>query len=137
MKILIIIVTVLLVALPAATVYATVEKPEPNNAITAAVGAEFEIKLEAIPSTGYRWEIDGVFDDRMIEQVSREYVPDVSGLVGSGGKEVWTFRAKEAGRTSVSFKYVRPWEKHETPAGSRTFEIVIEEVKQGEAVQNE
>jgi inhibitor of cysteine peptidase len=79
--------------------------------IQAAAGMEFVIILDANATTGYEWQLARPLDESRVRFVSSEYFPDNTGLVGSGGKSVWTFEALRTGKTKIFFKYVRPWEK--------------------------
>lgn len=96
-----------------------------TGVLKLAVDNEFIIMLPSNRTTGYEWQIDSPIDGNMIEQRGLKYVPDDTGLVGSGGKEEWKFKALKAGRSKVSFKYVRPWERGVEPADTKVFDVVI------------
>lgn len=70
----------------------------PSQPITVSAGETFMIVVESNPSTGYHWEIVG--DMTNIEFVSREFTGSEPVIPGSGGVEVWTFKATTAGDTS-------------------------------------
>lgn len=42
-----------------------------------------------------------------------------TGLVGAGGKDVWTLKTVAEGRATIYLKYVRLWEKDSGPANTR------------------
>ena len=86
-----------------------------TNTIKTTAGKEFVITLDANVTTGYEWQLTKPIDDSLIKLVHSEYVPDKTGLVGSGGKSIWTFKAVRSGKTQISFKYIRPWEKDIPP----------------------
>lgn len=71
---------------------------DPSQPITVSAGETFMIVVESNPSTGYHWEIVG--DMTNIEFVSREFTGSEPVIPGSGGVEVWTFKATAAGDTS-------------------------------------
>ena len=98
-----------------------------TNTIKAMVGKELVITLDANATTGYEWQLASPIDDNLISLVSSEYMPDKTGLVGSGGKSIWTFKAVQAGKTQISFKYIRPWEKDAPPAKKATYIVNIQE----------
>ena len=100
---------------------------DPLLPIEARVGREFQIALQANPTTGYKWELVESLDESKVKLARSEYRRNEPARVGSGGVEVWTFRAVGAGTTSLSFKYVRPWEKTGPPADTRTFKVSIRE----------
>ena len=75
------------------------------------------VELEGNPTTGFSW-VYAMSREGVLREVSSEYVADRAdkGVVGSGGKFVFTFKAAAAGETDLVFSYLRVWEK-ETPAG--------------------
>ncbi len=91
------------------------QEAKPAEMIDTQAGRNFTITLPANPTTGYQWQLARPLNDKLIKLVSSEYIADDTGLVGSGGKQVWKFRARAAGRTAIALKYVRPWEKNITP----------------------
>jgi inhibitor of cysteine peptidase len=105
--------------------YAFAETDDMTNTINATVSKEFVITLDANATTGYEWQLATPVDDKLINLVSSEYVPDKTGLVGSGGKSVWTFKALQAGKAQISFKYIRSWEKDTPPAKEITYSVNI------------
>jgi inhibitor of cysteine peptidase len=101
------------------------EYSNPSNAIEVKAGEDFVITLESNRTAGYQWQLAQPLDKAMLELVGSEYKAGESKLIGAGGVEVWTFRAVGAGKTLISFKYVRPWEKDIPPAREVTFTIVV------------
>jgi len=81
--------------------------------------------LDANATTGYEWRLANPVDDSLIDLVSSEYVADNTGLVGSGGRSVWTFKASRAGKAQISFKYIRPWEKDVPPVKEASYTVDI------------
>ena len=106
--------------------YAFAETDDMTNTINATVGKEFVITLNANATTGYEWQFTTPIDDSLVKLVHSEYVPDKTGLVGSGGKSIWTFKAISAGRAQISFRYIRPWEKNTPPAKETAYIVDIE-----------
>lgn len=104
------------------------------NTIKTTVGKEFVITLDANATTGYEWQLANPIDNSLIKFVNSEYVPDKTGLVGSGGKSIWTFKAVQAGKAQLPFKYIRPWEKDAPPVKNAVYIVNIQEsVKVSEA----
>lgn len=101
------------------------EFTDPKQPVEARQGHQFAVMLEANHTTGYRWEIYGGADKAVVELVGYEYRAPDTRQIGAGGKEVWTFQAKSPGKTTVRFKYVRPWEKDVSPAKEISFDIVV------------
>lgn len=96
-----------------------------TNTIKAYVGKEFVITLEANATTGYEWQLAQPINDKLIKLVSSEYRPYKTGLTGSGGRSVWTFKAIQTGKAQISFKYIRPWEKGVPPVNEIKYVIDI------------
>ena len=69
------------------------------------------IELEGNPTTGYTW-VYSMSPEGVVAEVSNEYIPDQTapGVVGSGGKFVFTFEAVAAGEAELVFSYLRTWE---------------------------
>ena len=72
---------------------------DPSQPIEVQAGESFEIVIASNPSTGYHWEIVG--DLTSVEFVSLDYKADEPVLAGSGGVDVWTFKALSAGKTQI------------------------------------
>ena len=98
-----------------------------TNTIKATPGEEFVIKLDANPTTGYEWQLVQSIDDSLVKFVNSDYVSDMTSLLGSGGKSVWTFKAVRAGKAQISFKYIRPWEKNTPPVKEATYIVDIKD----------
>jgi inhibitor of cysteine peptidase len=75
--------------------------------IRAEVGKEFEITLDANPTTGYSWEAS--FDDTFLQLIEQRY-ERTSDLIGGGGHAVFAFRPVARGRGRITLSYRRPWE---------------------------
>lgn len=93
--------------------------------LKTAVGQKFTITLQSNATTGYSWQLAKPIESKMLKFLGSKYSPKVTGLVGSGGLEQWNFIALKRGRTKVSFKYVRPWEKDIQPVDTRSYQITI------------
>lgn len=72
---------------------------DPTQPILVKAGETFFIVVESNPTTGYHWEIVG--DLNGVELVSREYTAGEPVIPGSGGVEVWIFKAVSAGETTL------------------------------------
>jgi inhibitor of cysteine peptidase len=101
------------------------EFSDPGEPIVVDAGEEFAIVLESNPTTGYQWQISGDYDEKVVELEKSEFKRASDDRVGAGGKEVWTFKALEEGFTSLSFKYLRPWETEVEPAEALAFRVIV------------
>ncbi|MCI5137109.1 MAG: hypothetical protein D3922_01545 [Candidatus Electrothrix sp. AR1] len=77
-----------------------------SGEIQVSVGDEFKLSLCSNITTGHAWSNPGIISDiDVIEQVDHIYKNPSFGGVGAGGEEVWTFKAKSKGQSTVSLKY--------------------------------
>ncbi len=83
-----------------------------GNEVTLTVGEKMQINLEANPTTGYEWEVAEV-DEKVLRETGTVYKPDSdsSDMVGNGGKEILTFEAVGAGKTTLRLIYHQPWDE--------------------------
>jgi inhibitor of cysteine peptidase len=99
--------------------------PDPDAPIAVAQGRTFTLTLRANPTTGYIWQLAEPLDERMLRFIGSAYSTDKTGLMGAGGKEIWTFRTEGCGQAQIRLKYVRPWEKDTPPAKTLRFTLII------------
>lgn len=97
----------------------------PKRPVETRSGETFVILLGANHTTGYRWELVGSLNKDVLEPLGSAYESLSEGKPGEGGREVWSFAAKNAGTTKVVFQYVRPWEKQAGKAKTISFDIVV------------
>lgn len=91
--------------------------PSTTSPLRVAAGHTFPLTLAANPTTGYQWELSTPVDPRFLILLSNQYVaPTPSDRVGQGSHQVFTFRALQAGMTSISLKYCRPWDASDCAA---------------------
>jgi inhibitor of cysteine peptidase len=93
----------------------------PTKLIQVAAGETFAVTLAGNPTTGYTWQV-GV-DQQHLELIDQTYTPGGEG-VGAGGQEVFTFRARAAGKTGIACEYRRPWDKEARE--TKRIEVIIE-----------
>ena len=98
----------------------------PDQTIETSPGKNFQILIEANPTTGYHWEIVGELDKSVVEFVSKEYQSTSQpGSVGGGGVDVWTFKAVAAGQTKITLGSYPPSNTTTDPAETETFGISV------------
>lgn len=88
-----------------------------------AVGQEIRISLEANPTTGYQWAVDGDVPAQL-EQVGDPVFTAASSAMGAGGTEVWTYSVRSAGSGTLKMKYWRSFEP--TAAPVKTFSVTVQ-----------
>jgi inhibitor of cysteine peptidase len=106
---------------------ATVVTEQTHGDVSLKVGAVLEVRLEANHTTGYSWVFAPVVNPVLMRQGRTVYQEHVAGgTVGTGGVEVWRFKAVKAGTQGLQFEYRRPWEKGSPPAKVVTFAVTVE-----------
>ena len=77
-------------------------------------GQEFILSLAANPSTGYIWDFNKSYDEKLLElEVDKAYKNDAAtneNIIGQGGRSYWKFKALKAGQAEIKLSYARPWE---------------------------
>lgn len=98
----------------------------PQITIKTNPGKEFKVTVESNPSTGYHWEIVGELDENIVELVSKEFnsASDLSTL-GSGGVDVWTFKAVRSGKATITLGYYSPSNTPTEPEKTETFSVEV------------
>ncbi|MBE0680786.1 MAG: protease inhibitor I42 family protein [Anaerolineales bacterium] len=87
---------------------AEIQISDPAKQLEAAAGNEFKIIINANPTTGYHWELMNELDESVVEFVSRDYRADTPQAVGSGGVDVWVFKAISPGEAVITLGYYPP-----------------------------
>lgn len=108
---------------PAPSPAGDVNVTDPGKPIEARAGETFEIVIGSNPSTGYHWEIVGELSG--VEFVSRDYKADEPVIPGSGGADVWTFKAVSAGATQITLGSFPPSADAAEPENTVTFDIIV------------
>ena len=84
------------------------EPTDPTELITVNAGEAFELVVPSNPSTGYQWDIVPELDVNIVEFVAQDYLAEEPVMPGSGGVDVWTFRALNTGDTTIVLGYYPP-----------------------------
>jgi predicted secreted protein len=100
------------------------EISDPGKSIEVAAGNEFKIVIESNPSTGYHWELAGELDESILQFVSKDFRASEPVAPGSGGSDVWVFRAVAAGETAITLGHYPPGEG-QAAAQEITFTIIV------------
>lgn len=87
---------------------------------------KFEVVLTSNPSTGYKWHFVEPIDSTIIKLESRQFIKDTTTanpMMGSAGKEKFTFQGVGKGNTTIKMLYAR------TPAANdgtiKDFKVTI------------
>ncbi len=99
----------------------TGERETRSELIRARAGEPFTISLPANPTTAFQWTAD--YDYHLLRLDSNRMEKESGELPGASGISVFAFMPLQAGRTAISFVYMRPWEN--IAADTRTFQVEI------------
>lgn len=97
-----------------------------GKTIEASVGRQFTITLRGNETTGYVWQMTKDINSKIVIKISDKYTADNTGLVGSGGDHVWTYKTVAAGETTITLNYLRPWEKPFSPTKTLKYKIKVQ-----------
>lgn len=102
-----------------------VEATQKDNGTVQAllVDQQLRVSLDANPTTGYTWAVDGELPPQLEQQGEPVYTA-ASGAIGAGGTEVWVFKGVSAGTGALKLKYWRSFEP--TTAPEETFELTVD-----------
>jgi inhibitor of cysteine peptidase len=98
---------------------------DPAKNLEATAGNEFKIVLDSNPGTGYHWELDEEPDGTIVQFVSNEYVADEPVMPGSGGRDVWIFKAVKPGEVHITLSYYPPSNDAVGPQQKVTFTVTV------------
>lgn len=103
----------------------SVNESSSGKQVELFVGGILTVTLDSNATTGYSWELTGISDTGVLEKTDNKYEAPTSGLMGAGGKEVWTFKALKAGTTTLSMDYSQPWVGGQKGSNSFSLTIVV------------
>jgi len=96
----------------------------PPASMTVTAGEEFDIRLPAHPTTGFRWQV-GSLDEKVVRLVDTRYEPTAPDPLGAGGTTVFSFVGVAKGRGRIKLVYLRPWEKGIAPARTADYSVDV------------
>lgn len=100
----------------------TIDNAESGREIPANQGDELTIRLDEIPTSGYRWVLED-HDPSVLRIDGDDYTPPPGDRLGGGGTRSFRFKVVGAGRSGLRLARRRPWDADSTAA---SFEVVID-----------
>jgi len=117
---------VLLACSPAAPRELSADISSSGKEVVLATSGTLTLTLDSNISTGYSWNENANIGDRsVLQQIDHKYQPPATPMPGAGGKEVWTFKALKAGKSTISMEYRRPFEPNAAPAKTFALTVVV------------
>ena len=122
-----------------------------SGQVEEAAGSTITLKLCSNPSTGFEWTRQArISDNTIVRQLDQSYLaPGDTGTAGASGntsvqefvgrpgrsitkspmgapgKQIWTFKALEKGRSTVSLEYSQPWEGGEKVIWTYELAVIV------------
>jgi len=105
--------------------------------VKVPVDGSLIVTLESNPTTGFKWQYEeevkdtlhiltGIPDESVLALVGQKFVgPEAGAPPGTGGEEIWTFKAVGKGTTELSLEYSQPWEGGTKAAETFNLTIVV------------
>lgn len=95
-----------------------------GRTLRAAAGTSIVVQLEAQMGTGYSWQVQS--PAKNLEQIGKPELRrnETDGLTGGAETQVFRFRVRSKGKSTLWMTYVRPWVKNDKPL--KTFRITID-----------
>jgi inhibitor of cysteine peptidase len=100
-----------------------------SRQVEVKTGDVFTVALDSNATTGFSWTKQvKIADGNILKQTGHEYVAprandDTKPVAGMAGIEEWWFMAGQAGITTATMSYSRPWEGGEKDV--RTFVLTV------------
>jgi len=88
-------------------------------------GQTLELSLNENSSTGYSWEYKSMLDTNVLKETGSWAEYPENSLPGAPGKRYWTYRALNAGNTTIDLWYIRAWLSEPVPAKTFTLEVNV------------
>lgn len=101
------------------------EETDPAMPVEATAGETFDIVIEANVTTGYEWRLVEALDESVVQFVARDYEADQPVSEGSGGVDVWTFRAVAPGESQIVLGHFPP-DGSDAPERTVTFTVIVQ-----------
>jgi predicted secreted protein len=103
----------------------SVNESSSGKQVEVAVNGTITVTLDSNATTGYGWQNSRISDSSVLEKTNNIYNAQTSGLMGTGGKEVWTFKALTAGKATINMEYDQPWTDGQKDAKSFVLTVVV------------
>jgi inhibitor of cysteine peptidase len=91
--------------------------------VETRVGEEFEIELESVPTSGFRWQVAALDAERLRLLADDEIVASTE-RIGGAAVHRFRFQALAPGEAELRLALSRPWES-KPPAEEREFRVTV------------
>ncbi len=80
-----------------------------GRSLSVARGDTVVVRLDEIPTSGYRWEVAGI-DPNVLQLSGDEYIPSARAGIGGGGQRELQFAVVGPGQSELRLIRRRSWE---------------------------
>jgi predicted secreted protein len=92
--------------------------------VTTTMDKPFYVELKANPSTGYQWQAD--FDTTLVKLNKADFAQNTNtNVVGAEVNQIFEFQILQKKDTTITFRYVRPWEVNGVASDTKTYKIIV------------
>jgi predicted secreted protein len=102
----------------------TLTEKDNGTQVQVSNGDIVTLRLEAIPGTGYSWQIAENKPDLLKPLGKPEYEESKSKLIGGVEHQIFRFKAVSPGTVILKLLYFREWEKGKAP--EKSYQVTVE-----------
>ena len=102
--------------------------PDKGRSIELSEGQVLEVRLESLPTTGYKWSLDSDSTEKLKLIDQTETKPETPGY-DMPVLQIFKFRAQQTGSGKLHLVYARSWEKSKPPARFYDLDITIQRAR--------
>ena len=103
-----------------------VTEADAGKEVLLALGDVLEVRLQARPGTGYRWEVRQVDTSVLEAQGGVVFKPSPSVSPGGQVVQALQFRTSGRGQADLGLIYIRPWERGMPPEGQFLLRVRVQ-----------
>ncbi len=104
----------------------TLTEQDGGGQVTIPIGSKIILKLEAVPGTGYGWQIVRSGSPELQLEGAPVFESKSQAEAGGPEDEVFQFFAQKPGKVELELHYRRPWEKGVIPTRTFTIHVVVD-----------
>ncbi len=103
-----------------------INEKDDGGQVELETGQVLVVTLESNPTTGYRWEVDQIQTSILVQMGETEFEPfeEDKPAVGTGGWEIFRFKAVSTGQMTLNMAYRKSWEEDE-PLKTFSVDVIV------------
>jgi inhibitor of cysteine peptidase len=104
----------------------TITLKEDGTKVKIAKGQILQLKLDALPSAGYTWQVSKQNEEQLKLQGKPVFERPEKKVIGGKVTQVFRFKAEAVGTSDLELHYKRPFEKDKPPAKTFKLNVTVE-----------